>query len=149
MSSEKATKIDKIFTVDLTVCSNCQIDGEDFVKICGLLRKHELYHCVLGTIQTLCNHWTEWVHAMPFLLTISEYIECGSEKAPKPAYVMFEWFLREYLCINNLKCPILLLVLFSIPFNKLPCGFSLKISDHVLENRTIGQFLSILAGSVL
>ena len=29
--SEKATKIDKIFAVNLTVCSNCQIDGEDFV----------------------------------------------------------------------------------------------------------------------
>ena len=29
--SKKATKIDKIFTVDLTVCSECQIDGEDFV----------------------------------------------------------------------------------------------------------------------
>ena len=41
--SEKATKIDKIFTVNLTVCSNRQIDGEDFVNFCGLLRKHELY----------------------------------------------------------------------------------------------------------
>ena len=40
--SEKATKIDEIFTVDLTVCSRCQIDGEDFVKFGGLLRKHEL-----------------------------------------------------------------------------------------------------------
>ena len=40
---KKATKIDKIFIVDLTVCSKCQIDGEDFVKFCGLLRKHELY----------------------------------------------------------------------------------------------------------
>ena len=41
--SEKATKIDKIFTANLTVCSNCQIDGEDFINFCGLLRKHELY----------------------------------------------------------------------------------------------------------
>ena len=40
--SKKATKIDEIFTVDLTVCSKCQIDGEDFVKFCGLLRKHKL-----------------------------------------------------------------------------------------------------------
>ena len=31
MFSEKATKIDKIFTVNLTVCSNHQIDYEDFV----------------------------------------------------------------------------------------------------------------------
>ena len=33
----------KIFTIDLTVTTYCQIDGEDFVNFCGLLRKHELY----------------------------------------------------------------------------------------------------------
>ena len=43
MFPKKATIIDKIFTVDLTLCSKCQIDGEDFVYFCGLLRKHELY----------------------------------------------------------------------------------------------------------
>ena len=43
MFSKKATKIDEIFTVDLTLCIKCQIDGEDFVNFCGLLRKHELY----------------------------------------------------------------------------------------------------------
>ena len=37
MFSKKAIKIDEIFTVNLTLCSNCQIDGEDFVKYCGLL----------------------------------------------------------------------------------------------------------------
>ena len=37
--SKKATQIDEIFTVDLT---QCQIDGEDFINFCGLLRKHEL-----------------------------------------------------------------------------------------------------------
>ena len=31
MFSKKATKIDEIFTVDLTLCSKCQINGEDFV----------------------------------------------------------------------------------------------------------------------
>ena len=31
MFSKKATKIDEIFTCDLTVSSKCQIDGEDFV----------------------------------------------------------------------------------------------------------------------
>ena len=30
--SEKATKIDKIFTVNLTVCSKRQIDSEDFIN---------------------------------------------------------------------------------------------------------------------
>ena len=44
MFSKKATKIDEIFTDDLTLCSKCQIDGEDFAKFCGLLRKHELYN---------------------------------------------------------------------------------------------------------
>ena len=43
MFSRKATKFDKIFTVDLTLYSKCQIDGEDFFNFCGLLRKHELY----------------------------------------------------------------------------------------------------------
>ena len=42
MFSKKATKIDKIFTLDLTICSKCQIDSEYFVNFCGLLRKHEL-----------------------------------------------------------------------------------------------------------
>ena len=40
--NEKATKIDKIFIVNLTVCKNRQIDGEDSSNFCGLLRKHEL-----------------------------------------------------------------------------------------------------------
>ena len=44
--SEKATKSYKIFTVDLTLCSKCQIDGEDFFNFCGFLRKDELYTCV-------------------------------------------------------------------------------------------------------
>ena len=42
MFSEKATKIDEIFTLDLTLCSKCKIDGEDLVVFCGLLRKHKL-----------------------------------------------------------------------------------------------------------
>ena len=44
MFSKKATKIDEIFTVNLTLCSRRQIDGEDFINFCGLLRKHELYY---------------------------------------------------------------------------------------------------------
>ena len=41
MFSKKATKIDKICTVYLTLCSKFQIKSEDFVNFCGLLRKHE------------------------------------------------------------------------------------------------------------
>ena len=43
MFSKKATKIDEIFTVDLTLTTYCQIDSEDFVNFCGLFRKRELY----------------------------------------------------------------------------------------------------------
>ena len=39
--SEKATEIDQIFTVDLTLCSKCQIDGENLVNFYGLHGKHE------------------------------------------------------------------------------------------------------------
>ena len=42
MFSKKATKIDEIFIVDLTICSKCQIEGEDFVNFCGFLRKYKL-----------------------------------------------------------------------------------------------------------
>ena len=35
---KKATKIDEIFTVDLTLCSKCQIYVEDFVNFSGLLK---------------------------------------------------------------------------------------------------------------
>ena len=38
MFSKKATKIDKIFTVNLTLTTQCQ--DEDLVNFCGLLRKH-------------------------------------------------------------------------------------------------------------
>ena len=50
MFSKMATKIDEIFTVDLTLCSKCQINGEDFVNFCGLIRKHELYVVEISTI---------------------------------------------------------------------------------------------------
>ena len=43
MFSKKARIIDEIFNFDLTLCSKCQIDGEDFINFGGLLRKHELY----------------------------------------------------------------------------------------------------------
>ena len=35
--------ITKSSTVNLTLCSKCQIDGEDIVDFCGLLGKRELY----------------------------------------------------------------------------------------------------------
>ena len=42
MFSKNATKIDEIFTVDLTLCTKCQIDDGDFVYFCDLFRKYDL-----------------------------------------------------------------------------------------------------------
>ena len=42
MFSKKATKIDKIFTVDLMLTTKRQINGENFVNFCSLLRKRKL-----------------------------------------------------------------------------------------------------------
>ena len=47
MFSKQATKIYEIF--NLTLCSKRQIDGGDFINICGLLGKHELYTSMLST----------------------------------------------------------------------------------------------------
>ena len=56
MFSKKATKVEEIFTVDLTKCSKCQINGEDFVNFCGLPRKHSLYKSEFGR-----NHKLNWI----------------------------------------------------------------------------------------
>ena len=42
MFFKKATKIDEIFTIGLTLCSKRHIDVEDFLNSCVLLRKYEL-----------------------------------------------------------------------------------------------------------
>ena len=39
---KKATRIEEIFPVNLTVTTYCQIDVEDYVNFCGLLRIREL-----------------------------------------------------------------------------------------------------------
>ena len=41
--SKWVTKIEEIFPINLTLATQCQIGGEDFVKFCGLLRKNKLY----------------------------------------------------------------------------------------------------------
>ena len=84
MYSKKATKIDEIFTVNLTVCSNRQINGEDFVNFCGLLGKHELYvqvlflfiftksFCNFSSVPTVFgNQQTEYVNIIKEMLMAS------------------------------------------------------------------------------
>ena len=65
----KATKIDQIFTVDLTLCSKLQIDGEDFVYFYVLLGKHELYIFLKGKRKFLeslkFKDFFSWISAWP------------------------------------------------------------------------------------
>ena len=46
MFSKKATKIDEIFTVDLTLFSKCQIEGEDFVNFLAFLENMNFKHLI-------------------------------------------------------------------------------------------------------
>ena len=46
MFSKKATKFDKIFTVNLTLSSKCQIDGEDFVNFVAFLENMNFNICM-------------------------------------------------------------------------------------------------------
>ena len=55
MFSKKTTKINEIFTFDLTLCSKSQIYGEDLVNFCGLLRKHKLYNPRYSTIKIVIH----------------------------------------------------------------------------------------------
>ena len=41
MFSKKATKVDKVFNVDLTLHSKCQIVGKDLLNFRGLFRKYD------------------------------------------------------------------------------------------------------------
>ena len=43
MFSKEATKIDEIFTVNLTLTTKYQKEGEDFFNFCCVLRKYKLY----------------------------------------------------------------------------------------------------------
>ena len=84
MFFKKATKFGEIFTVDSTVFSKCQIDGEDFVNFCGLLRKHELF------LRLKCKI-------------------CFSEKATKTLCAIYLKFIPEGNEFLKYKAPFLLL----------------------------------------
>ena len=82
MFSKKTTKFEKIFTGDLTLTTYCQIDGEDFVNFCGLLRKHELYiphQKRFFGIFFLMMAWRQWLGRYSLLMKV---VLRGSTKVP-------------------------------------------------------------------
>ena len=119
MFSKKATKIDKIFTVNLTLCSKCQTDVEDFVNFCGLLRKHEFWTSMLVStndittfqFQMICNPvigWRKYVMShrpvlqknlkWSRLLSSSEFLQCFHSfisLQPTP------WMAKSFVHISN------------------------------------------------
>ena len=90
MFSKKAAEFDKIFTADLTLCSICQIVGEDFVKFWGLLRKHELYQPILiHSIPTVCiTHFFKCMAIHLILMAVSCLrLHCQlNSQPPKPVH---------------------------------------------------------------
>ena len=61
MFSKKITKIDENFIVDLTLCTMCQTDSEDFVNFCGLLGTYELYQSKLECQTILQQSFEIWI----------------------------------------------------------------------------------------
>ena len=75
--SKKATKNDEIFTVDLTLCSKCQIYGEDFLNFCGLLenmnfiRFVKVFRLIKVELKTIFNRWQFFVAF--FFVTVENF----------------------------------------------------------------------------
>ena len=102
--SKKDTKIDEIFTVDLTITTYCQIEGEDFVNFCGLLRKRELYK--LGTpcttLPLVLAHY-KWYEKNPTSLIYYE-LDFSSKCELKPYLCYaFAWLKGLYHFIVTQK----------------------------------------------
>ena len=68
MFSKKATKIYEIFASDLTLCSKCQIDVEDFVNFLGFLRKHELYALSVKFMMIFFSIFVAFLENMSFTI---------------------------------------------------------------------------------
>ena len=73
--SKKATKFDKIFTVDLTLTTYCQIDGEDFFNF------HGLNFTVIKTVlkYMFSNKATKFDEIFTVDLTLTTYCQIDSE----------------------------------------------------------------------
>ena len=66
MFSKKATKIDEIFIVDLTVTTYCcQIGGEDFVNFCGFLENVNFTYSILQN-----SSWWYGIYVVSFLTLV-------------------------------------------------------------------------------
>ena len=96
MFFKKATKIDEIFTINLTVTTYCQIGGEDFINFFGLLRKCKLYSVLIKII--IKKNWP-WKSEKTGLKSCSNpFISQSSpdHSSPQPS-IMKSWYQTSVL----------------------------------------------------
>ena len=74
--------------------SKCQIDGEDFVNFCGLLRKHELYH--------VSTKWI-WDYILLLLDSIVKQF-CGIVLVIEAGHWPFHVAVVYDICISAVFC---------------------------------------------
>ena len=94
MFSKKATKIDKIFNINLILCSKCQIDGEDFVNFRGLLRKQELYNNFSKFVYWLSENALDVRSTYPMKLESTYFTKLISDNA----------ILLHWCTTHNMPC---------------------------------------------
>ena len=127
--SKKSTKINETFTVDLTLCRKCQIDGEDFIIFCGLLTNHKL------TLQ--CNHLKRKGKCFRIKIINSKALRCtflGNRKTCLAqnlcnlSYLISQrqehqrtMQLKVFTCISNFFGPYSKIVLCQSPCSLRPC----------------------------
>ena len=59
MLSKKATEIDEIFTADLTLTTECKIDGEDFVNFLAFLENMNFTYLQCTLKRCLVSRWLD------------------------------------------------------------------------------------------
>ena len=107
MFSKKATKIEEIFTVDLTLCSKCQIDDGDFVNFCGILRRHELYaqwgETLLIGAFTSVSVRKAFLRFYKLLMLLKNRIKFGGQLVILVSLFLIIWKLFKLVYIYDLK----------------------------------------------
>ena len=92
MFSKKATKIEKIFIINLTLATQCQIDGEDLVNFCGLLRKHEVTGSTFEQNRVLFNPTSADLSEA----SLKSILICSNEDRTQQCFKI-KWVLEKYL----------------------------------------------------
>ena len=101
MFSKKATKIDKIFTVDLTVTTYCQIDSEDFCQFLWPSQKMWTLNKLTPVSMTKLWNFFKELH----LIHLSDsYIKSGMKKLIAALPCLQKLYIDAMQCTWNIYC---------------------------------------------